>query len=322
MSMLQNAVESIQIGMEDFHEEDDRRVLSAIRNLYAGILLLFKYKLQQLSPEGSDEALLKTKIMPITNPATGDVVWIGKGRKTVEVHDIIDRLDSLGVKGVDWKLLKNLQDIRNDIEHYYSQLPVERMKEAIANALHLITQFCEPHLDGRPVDILGQECWDLMLSVTAVFEAELTACQLNLNSVAWPFEEVRESIDSMVCPECESRLVKAIDPAAINDSIRFICSSCQAESLYSSVVGPAVSARMAGRNHWRVKDGGEPATCTCPECGEDALLVDEGECAACFYELEYSSCSWCEEPLSIEERLYSEGVCSYCQYRYDKIMDE
>ena len=51
MSMLDNAIQSIQIGMEDFHEEDERRVLSAIRNLYAGILLLFKYKLQQLSPE-------------------------------------------------------------------------------------------------------------------------------------------------------------------------------------------------------------------------------------------------------------------------------
>ncbi|HEJ1323422.1 TPA: hypothetical protein SLV10_004303 [Pseudomonas aeruginosa] len=322
MSMLKNAVESIQVGMEDFHDDDDRRVLSAIRNLYAGILLLFKYKLQLLSPEGSDEALLKTKVMPITDPETGEVVWIGKGKKTVEVHDIIERLNSLGVKGVDWKLLKSLQDIRNDIEHYYSQLPVERMKEAVANALHLITQFCEPHLDERPVDILGPECWDLMLSVTAVFEAELNACQAVLNSVSWPFDEVRESINFMICPECESRLVKVIDPTARRDAIAFICSSCQEESSYATIVGPAISARMAGRNHWRVKDGGEPVTCTCPECREDALLVDEGECAACFFELEHSNCQWCDELLSLEERLYSEGTCSYCQHRYDKIMAE
>ncbi|OPK10844.1 hypothetical protein BZ163_07800 [Pseudomonas sp. VI4.1] len=322
MSMLRNAVESIQVGMEDFHEDDDRRVLSAIRNLYAGILLLFKYKLQQLSPINSDEALLKTRVIPVTDPATGEVIWIGKGKKTVEVQDIIERLNALGITGVDWKLLKALQDIRNDIEHYYSQLPVERMKEAVANALHLITQFCEPHLDERPVDILGQECWDLMLSVTAVLEAELRACQENLNSVSWPFDAVTESIDSMICPECESRLVKVIDPTATRDAITFICSSCQEEALYAAVVGPAVSARMAGRNHWRVKDGDEPVTCACPECGEDALLVDEGECAACFSELEYSSCEDCEEPLSLEERLYSEGKCSYCQHRWDKIMAE
>lgn len=322
MSMLRNAVESIQVGMEDFHDDDDRRVLSAIRNLYAGILLLFKYKLQQLSPEDSDEALLKNKVIPVTNPTTGDIIWIGKGKKTVEVQEIIERLTALGITGVDWKLLKALQDIRNDIEHYYSQLPVERMKEAIANALHLISQFCEPHLGERPVDILGRECWDLMLTVTAVFEAELRACQENLNSVSWPFEEVLESINFMTCPECESRLVKVADPTAERDAIKFSCSSCQVEVSYAAVVGPAVSARMAGRNHWRVKDGDEPETCICPECGEDALLVGEGECAACFNELEYSHCGSCEERLSLEERLYSEGTCSYCQHRYDKMMAE
>jgi hypothetical protein len=322
MPMLKNAVESIQVGMEDFHEDDDRRVLSAIRNLYAGILLLFKYKLQQLSPDGSDEALLKTRVIPTTDPATGAVVWIGKGKKTVEVQEIIERLNALGINGVDWKLLKGLQDIRNDIEHYYSQLPVERMKEAVANALHLITQFCEPHLDERPVDILGQECWDLMLNVAAVFEAELKACQENLNSVSWPFEEVRESINFMVCPECDSRLLKVIDTTAKRDAIEFTCSSCQEESSYAAVVGPAVSTHMVGRSHWRVRDGGDPLTCTCPECGVDALLVDEDECAACFFEMEHSHCQWCEEPLSLEERQYSEGTCGYCQHRYEKMMAE
>lgn len=322
MSMLKNAVESIQIGMEDFHADDDRRVLSAIRNLYAGILLLFKYKLKELSPKGADEALLKTKVIPTTDPVTGEVVWIGKGKKTVEVQDIIERLDALGVKGVDWKLLKALQNIRNDIEHYYSPLPVERMKEAVANALHLITQFCEPHLDERPVDILDQECWDLMLNVTAVFETELKACQDNLNAANWPFEEVKESVDFMVCVECESRLVKVVDLTARREAITFICSSCQEASPYAAVVGPAVSAHMTGINHWRMRDGDEPVTCTCPDCGLDALLLAQGECAACFNELEYSNCKWCEERLSLDERLCSEGTCSYCQYRYDKMMAE
>lgn len=322
MSILKNAVESIQIGMEDYHDDDDRRVLSAIRNLYAGILLLFKYKLQLLSPDGSDEALLKTKILPVTDPATGEVTWVGKGKKTVEVQDITDRLTSLGIIGIDWARLQRLQSIRNEIEHYYSQMPTERMKEAVANALHLILQFCEPHLDERPVDMLGQECWDLMLSVATVYEAELKVCQENLGTVVWVFEEVRESIPSMTCPECDSRLLKVVDPSAQRDNIEFTCSSCQEESSYAAVVGPAVSAHMAGRNHWRMKDGGDPMTCTCPECGVDALLTDESECAACFFELEYTHCEWCEERLTLEEQLYSEGTCGYCQHKYDKLMAE
>lgn len=79
---------------------------------------------------------------------------------------------------------------------------------------------------------------------------------------------------------------------------------------------------MAGVNHWRARQGDEPATCTCPECSYDTLLVHENECAACFYEFEYTHCEWCEEALSIEERLYSEGTCGYCQNRYDRIMAE
>ena len=322
MSMLDNAVQSIQIGMEDFHDEDERRTLSTIRNLYAGILLLFKYKLQQLSPAGSDEALLKTRVLPSIDPSTGVVVWVGKGKKTVEVQDIIDRLNTLGVRGVDWKLLSALQGIRNDIEHYFSPLPVERMKEAIANSLHLITQFCEPHLDERPVEILGQECWDMMLSVATVYDAELDSCQANLRSVSWPFQQVHNAIDHMVCPECESRLIKAIDPSAHRDAISFQCGSCQSESLYSHVIGLAIEASMAGENHWRAMQGDEPATCSCPECNHDTLLVDENACAACFYEFEYTHCEWCHERLSLDERQYSEGTCGYCQNRYDRIMAE
>ena len=58
MSMMKNAVDSIWIGMEDFHDDDPRRAVSAIRNFYAGILLLFKCKLQELSPEGESPRIL------------------------------------------------------------------------------------------------------------------------------------------------------------------------------------------------------------------------------------------------------------------------
>lgn len=49
--LLKNAVESIQIGLKDYQDidKDPRRELSSIRNIYAGILLLYKYKLQQHS---------------------------------------------------------------------------------------------------------------------------------------------------------------------------------------------------------------------------------------------------------------------------------
>jgi hypothetical protein len=61
-TILKNAVTSIQIGIEDYHSADERRSLSAVRNLTAGLLLLFKEKLRRLSPAGSDEVLIKKQL--------------------------------------------------------------------------------------------------------------------------------------------------------------------------------------------------------------------------------------------------------------------
>lgn len=59
--LLKNAVVSIQLGLEDFASDDERRVISAARNLYSGVLLLAKEVLRQLSPPGSNDILIRIK---------------------------------------------------------------------------------------------------------------------------------------------------------------------------------------------------------------------------------------------------------------------
>ncbi len=44
--LLENAVLSIELGVEDFEADDQRRLLLAIQNLYAGVLLLCKQSLK------------------------------------------------------------------------------------------------------------------------------------------------------------------------------------------------------------------------------------------------------------------------------------
>ena len=63
MSILNNAVESIQVGVEDYLMDDSRRYLSAVRNICAGILLLYKEKLCRLSPSNNGEILIKKDIL-------------------------------------------------------------------------------------------------------------------------------------------------------------------------------------------------------------------------------------------------------------------
>lgn len=321
MSILDNAVASIQVGMEDFNSDDPRRVLSAIRNIYAGILLLFKHKLKEMSPAESDEALLKTRVLPIRHPETGEVAWVGKGKKTVEVHDIQERLNALGIDGVDWRRLSALQNIRNDIEHYYTDLPEAKLREAVSNALHLIVEFCEPYLGRQPAELFGEDTWPLMLNIATIFDTERNACLQNLSSATWPFEIVARAVPRMACPGCESPLIRVVDLTARRDDITFICSACGYEAVYHEVVGPAVSKATDGENHWRARDGAPPVTEDCPECREQAFISAEGVCAACFYEMEYTHCEYCDQPLTLEDQ-FLEGMCGYCNYRAEKMADE
>ncbi|HMF63086.1 MAG TPA: hypothetical protein VK608_03280 [Edaphobacter sp.] len=64
MDLLENAIQSIRVGVEDYLADSNARLLSAARNIHAGILLLFKEKLYRLSPDDSNSALIMSKIVP------------------------------------------------------------------------------------------------------------------------------------------------------------------------------------------------------------------------------------------------------------------
>jgi hypothetical protein len=317
MTMLDNAVTSIQLGMEDFHNDDPRRLLSAIRNLYAGLLLLFKCRLQQLSPPGSDEALLKTDVRPVIDPETNAVIWRGSGKKTVDYMEIQNRLISLGVSGVDWTLLGNLQKIRNATEHYYSTVPHSQMHEAIANALQLIVQFCEPHLGHDPAALLGTACWQSLVEVEQVYVLQLKSCRVSLEQIDWAFPELADAVEDVRCPGCDSQLVRVEDSEIEPDSLVFTCTVCQEAYGYEAVMAPALVESLVGANYVSVKDGGDAVTASCHECGNDTFLLEHGQCGICFAELAYTECAVCGESLGVEEQEFG-GVCGYHHYLANK----
>lgn len=113
--LLENAVAAIQLGVEDSQSDDSKRSLSAVRNIYTGILLLFKERLRQLCPEGSNEVLLKDRVASKLGE-DGKLNFIGMGVKTIDVQGIKNHSTSLGIKA-DWKRLNALNKLRNDLEH-------------------------------------------------------------------------------------------------------------------------------------------------------------------------------------------------------------
>ena len=98
--LVANALEAIENGMEDFADGRASRVSSALRNLCAGVLLLLKEKLRQLSPPGSSGALIFKKLIP--SIVNGAVVMVGKGTSTIDLEDTQERLKPFAID-VDWK---------------------------------------------------------------------------------------------------------------------------------------------------------------------------------------------------------------------------
>jgi hypothetical protein len=148
MSILKNAIDSIAIGLEDYQSTDERRIVSSTRNIFAGILLLFKHKLCELSPVDSDESLIKQRVLPEID-ATGAVRWIGKGKKTVDVQNIKERFESLDI-AVDWNRLERINKYRNDIEHYFSTQNPQSVQRLISDSFLIIRDFISDHLNEDP----------------------------------------------------------------------------------------------------------------------------------------------------------------------------
>lgn len=317
MSILKNAVASIQIGIEDYKciAKDKRRTLSSIRNIYAGILLLFKYKLQQMSPHDSNEVLIKKKIIPQINTETGVISWEGKGKNTVDVQEIKDRFKKLNIS-INENYLNSLQNIRNDIEHYYIQQSDSQIKEAITKAFHLIIKFC-PYIDIEPVELLGQECWQIMLNISNIYDQERKECLDNLKAVSWKYRQIKSAIDKLRCPECDSELIKVID-AKITEDPDFLCRVCGEDSSYQDVIGKSIAVILYDECHYNLAQDDEADTEFCPECGNNSISFHEGVCLACHYIVEYTECVFCGEALSLDEQVH-EGLCSCCAYKLDKM---
>ena len=117
MNLLDNAIQAIQLGVEDYCADTHARLLSAVRNIHSGILLLYKELLRRLSPADTNEVLVKAKIVP-KREANGKISFIGKGKKTADVQQIRERFAELGI-ATDWTRFDRISETRNDVEHYY-----------------------------------------------------------------------------------------------------------------------------------------------------------------------------------------------------------
>ena len=306
MSVFDNAIQAIQVGVEDFEQGTESRLKSAVRNVYAGVLLLFKHKLKEMSPADSDEVLLKQQVTPV---AVGDSVsFIGKGKKTVDVQAIKERFQSLNIE-VDWKALDSIGKIRNEIEHYYTQAKHPAITEALSKCFAVASRFAQTELGVDLRNHLSQEAWQQLITIKEFYETERQLCDESLNNFESVSEFAMERVAECTCPDCYSDLIYFKPDGAV-------CRGCSKSWSHEEIELEIVAQAGSNDNYAVVTEGSDESVIDCPECGEFALVVSESRCVNCdeSFDTECNRCGGSIPPSEID----GSGYCGWCSHMMSK----
>ena len=311
MSLLENAVQAIDLGVDDYRSGTHARLLSAVRNIHAGILLFYKEALRRLSPSGTKDVLMKAQVVP-RQEADGKVSFVGKGKKTVDVRQIKERFKELGI-ATEWVRFDRINEARNDVEHYYPQLSQKALERVIADSFVLVRNFVAKELEENPKELLNDETWKTMLKITEVHDAEKAECSELLESLEWQSEALSSGVLTLECASCGSDLLK---PDQLSSKFSYEtdlqCRSCGETENAESFVPRAIQEALSWNMYLSVTDGDETPYVSCPECGQESYVTDEWRCALCEYEAE-RDCARCAHPIPPVE-LESSPFCGWCAH--------
>ena len=313
-SLLDNAIQSLQLGIEDYRANDPRRTLSAVRNFFAGVLLLGKEVLVRQAPNADPKDLLSMRHRLRPDGAGGFKIE-SEGRRTVDFETLGRRLGDFGVR-MDRKALGELNRLRNDVEHYFTEDSPDAVRALVAKAFPIVgTLFRHARLE--PQDLLGED-WQFLLDIRAVYEQEFEECRRTFTQVRW-FADVLADKE-IRCPHCESDLVAQSDPENRDQGkMECRCRACGKDVLPEQAVEATLQAHYAWEAHVAVKDGGDSPLDVCPECGTEAYLLtyEHTGCAWCGEEL--GACVMCAEPLTPQNAQWDNTRwCTYCAYNMSK----
>lgn len=307
--LYDNAIQSIQLGLEDYKSDDKKRQMSAVRNYYAGLLLLAKYVLTRAAPETDAMLLLSARVKPVPDGNDG-VKFERDGEATIDFETIGRRFKDFDLH-IDQSALRALSKYRNYIEHSFINEGPEQVREIIAKAFPVaLDLFRLANVEPRAA--LGTT-WDIMLEVQEVFQKELSACEETFSGIESPLGTLAE--DSFSCPECGSRLVKQTESWNTDiASISAYCRACGADFDAERAVVQALKTRYEWDNYVAMTDGDDTALSECPECGNVAY-IQYGE---------INGCEWCGMSLDecvgcgvrLTPQITSVNNSSFCDYCY------
>lgn len=301
--VLTNAVHSIKLGVEDYQLSTSAngnpiRAISAARNLFAGVLLLFKYKIATLARSSEHAASLiykPHKFKPHTT-AEGAIEWKPEFERnnTIDTATIEQYFNGLGIS-TDWAIVRSLQRCRNDLEHLHPKHPVEDINKFLLDLFPLLMDFITNEIEENPATLLG-ETWEVMLQNHAFFRRNFDEAWAKWRALGL-LDVTLDLFKTCQCANCGSPLLEPhrddIQEGWRYDDpeFRYRCIACNNSDSLIKLLEDEL--KLAKENPFDE----EPVIVECDACGHIMFDLQDGSCHLCAYQYRVPRCSGCDHLL-------------------------
>lgn len=312
-TILENAASSIALGIEDIQSDDPKRALSAIRNFYAGVLLLGKACLLSRA-ENADPAIVLAAKHKLVPDGSGNVRFEAKGASTIDVHDLEQRFKDFELK---WPkedakaAFAALRSTRNAVEHSSHSHTHATIKQTVGACYPIVADFLDI-LGESPADHLGAS-WTFMAEQEQLYSKLVAECLASLSELPWA--NYLTSDDPAACPACGLGLLKQSEPEnTAPQKIDALCHGCGATYGTEDFVELLVHNIFYADAYIAMTQGGEPAWVECSKCQRDTfvLAIEDPACFLCGYEPK-EECQVCGQLLTPGvEADFGGDLCQNC----------
>jgi ribosomal protein L37E len=275
-NLLNNAIISIKLGVEDYFSPDPNRILSCVRNLFSGLILLFKSKLLDLSPPESNEVLIKKDIIALIK--NNNLIFKGNGKNTINTNEIKKRFMELGIK-TDWIIVEKIRNERNNIEHYYTNINSGTLRGLVVDIFHIVNDFTRNELKQDP-KVVFKETWTKMLEIETVFIIEKNECDKKISIDFNVDENQLGIIRNIYCNRCGFELLMPKEKTNNLNNAILSCANCSNEISVNNVFENIVDIIYNSEQHDNIKQ----TINICPNCGKNTFYIVDNICFYCSYE--------------------------------------
>lgn len=314
MSVYENAVISIKLGIQDYQSSNPERHISAVRNFYAGVVLLGKYCLLTKLKDEDAKQVLATNYKPVLNEDS-EISYVPKGHQTIDLNDLQIRFKDFGL---DWPKINivDLQRLRNNLEHFHSFDTLGQIQQIIAGCFPLVEAFLEI-IGDEPIEIL-EDSWKVMLDEKSFFNEKKKSCDISFSRIV--FKEISPPLD-VTCDNCESLLIFQDDPINSDpNDMKIKCKSCGDRMFPETFIKKLIENHFGIDDYRRIKSGESASIHNCPFCYEDGYVYtgSVNECYLCGESIS-SECARCSVSLTVENlSCENNSCCDYCAHMMSK----